>query len=265
MESNPRALFERLFGDHDSTDPAARQARRRQDRSILDAVTEKVAALQRDLGPVDRGRLNEYLDAVREIERRIQKAESQSAREVLLVEQPSGSIPPVFEEYVRLMFDLQVMAYQADLTRVITFMMTPELSARTYPEIGVPDPHHGLSHHQNNPQNLAKLVKLQTFHMRLFSYYLEKLRATRDGDGSLLDSLMVIYGSGMSDSNVHDIHTLPMLLVGGASGQLRGNRHVKCVDGTPLTNLFMTVLNKLGVHAERFGDSTGEIREVYEV
>jgi hypothetical protein len=160
------------------------------------------------------------------------------------------------------MFDLQVLAYQTDMTRVITFMLTPELSARTYPEIGVPDPHHGLSHHQNNADNLAKLTKVNTFHTRLFAYYLDKLAATMDGDGSLLDSTLIVYGSGMSDSNLHDIHNLPILLAGGAAGRLRGNRHVTVAAGTPLTNLYMTLLNKLNVPAERFGDSTGAIHEL---
>jgi hypothetical protein len=262
MESNPRAVFERLFGDGDSTDPAVRHARMQKDRSLLDAVTDKVSHLQKGLGPRDRAKLTDYLDSVRDIERRIQKAEAQSASELPVVEQPSGSIPVVFEDYVKLMFDLQVLAYQTDKTRIITFMLTPELSSRSYPEIGIPEGHHGLSHHQNKPENLAKQAKLNTFHLKLFSYYLEKLRTTPDGDGSLLDNVMLLYGSGMSNSNLHDIHNLPTLLVGGGAGELKGGRHLKCADGTPLTNLYMTMLNKLGVREERFGDSTGVIREV---
>jgi hypothetical protein len=265
MESSPRAVFERLFGDGDSTDPAVRRARRQQEKSLLDAVTEKIAELQRALGPRDRAKLGEYLDAVRDVEGRIQKAEAQGARDLPIVEQPSGSAPQVFEDYVTLMFDLQLLAYQADMTRVITFMLTPELSARTYPEIGVPEPHHGLSHHQNNPDNLAKLTKVNAFHLRLFASYLEKLAAARDGDGSILDSLVLVYGSGMSDSNVHDIHNLPILLLGAGAGRLAGGRHLTCAPGTPLTNLYMTVLNKLNVPAERFGDSTGVIRELTSV
>jgi len=202
MESNPRAVFERLFGDGDSTDPAVRHARRTQDKSLLDAITGRIADIQRVLGPRDRAKLGEYLDSIRDVEARIQRAEAQSARDLPVVEQPSGSIPTVFEEYVKLMFDLQVLAYQADMTRVVTFLMTPELSARAYPEIGVPDPHHGLSHHQSNPDSLAKLTKINTFHIKLFTYYLDKLAATMDGDGSLLDSALIVYGSGMSDSNV---------------------------------------------------------------
>ena len=262
METNPRAVFERLFGDGHSTDPAARRARMQRDSSILDAVTQKVARLQGGLGSRDRSKLNDYLSAVRDVERRIQKAEAEIDRELPVVERPSGSVPASFEEYVKVMFDLQVLAYQSDLTRVITFMMTPELSAQTYPDIGVPDPHHALSHHQNKADSLAKLTRVGTYHTTLFSYYLEKLRATPDGDGSLLDQVMIIYGSGMSNSNVHDIHKLPILLAGGGGGQLRGGRHIRYADETPLTNLYMTVLGMLDVPVERIGDSTGELRHL---
>ena len=259
MESNPRAVFERLFGDGDTTDAAVRRERMRKDRSLLDAVVERIADLQQGLGAKDRSKLAGYLDAVRDVERRIQRAEAQSARELPGVEQPSGSAPAAFEEYVRLMFDLQVLAYQCDLTRVITFMMTPELSARTYPEIAVPEPHHALSHHQNRPENLEKLTKLQTYHAGLLSYYLAKLKATPDGDGSLLDHLTLLYGSGMSDSNVHDIHGLPIVLIGGGAGRLQGGRHLRYAAGTPLTNLYLTVLNKFDVPVERVGDSNGRL------
>jgi hypothetical protein len=262
MESNPRAVFERLFGDGDTTDAAVRRERMRKDRSLLDAVVERIADLQQGLGAKDRSKLAEYLDSVRDVERRIQRAEAQSARELPVVEQPSGSAPAAFEEYVRLMFDLQVLAYQCDLTRVITFMMTPELSARTYPEIAVPEPHHALSHHQNRPENLDKLTKLQTYHAGLLSYYLAKLKATPDGDGSLLDHLTLLYGSGMSDSNVHDIHGLPIVLIGGGAGRLQGGRHLRYAAGTPLTNLYLTVLNKLGVPVERVGDSNGQLEHL---
>jgi hypothetical protein len=262
MESNPRAVFERLFGDGDTTDFAVRRARMRRDRSLLDGIMEKISNLQQGLGTKDRAKLAEYLDAVRDVERRIQKAETQSARELPVVEQPSGSAPASFEEYVRLMFDLQVLAYQCDLTRVITFMMTPELSARTYPEIGVSEPHHALSHHQNRAENLDKLTKLQTFHAGLLSYYLAKLKATPDGDGSLLDHLTLLYGSGMSDSNVHDIHGLPIVLIGGGGGRLKGGRHLTYAPGTPLTNLYLTILNKFGVPLERIGDSNGQLEQL---
>jgi Protein of unknown function (DUF1552) len=262
MESNPRAVFERLFGDGDTTDAAVRRERMRKDRSLLDAVVERIADLQQGLGAKDRSKLAEYLDSVRDVERRIQRAEAQSARDLPVVEQPSGSAPAAFEEYVRLMFDLQVLAYQCDLTRVITFMMTPELSARTYPEIAVPEPHHALSHHQNRPENLDKLTKLQTYHAGLLSYYLAKLKATPDGDGSLLDHLTLLYGSGMSDSNVHDIHGLPIVLIGGGAGRLQGGRHLRYAAGTPLTNLYLTVLNTLGVPVERIGDSNGQLEHL---
>jgi hypothetical protein len=259
MENNPRAAFERLFGDSASTDPSARLARIESDRSLLDSVTEKVADLQRGLGAPDRVKLAEYLEAVRDIERRIQKAEGQSARELPLVDAPSGSIPASFDDYAKVMLDLQVLAYQSDLTRVITFMIGKELSNRTYPEIGVPDPHHPLSHHQNDPQKLEKLSRVNILHAQLFAYYLEKLASTPDGDGSLLDQIVLLYGSGMGDSNLHDPRNLPMLIAGGGSGQIRGGRHIRYPKETPLTNLYMTILEKVGVPVERIGDSTGAL------
>jgi hypothetical protein len=254
MEHDPRAVFERLFGDHDSLDGAERLARIESDRSLLDSVTEKIARLQRGLGARDRAKLAEYLDAVRDVERRIHKAEEQSARELPAVEQPAGA-PDNFEEYARLMFDLQVLAYQSDLTRVITFMMAPELSARTYPEAGVADPHHAISHHQGNPENLAKLVKIGTYHSNVFAYYLERLAATPDGDGSLLDHTTVLYARGMSDPNAHDALNLP-LVVFPAEG--KGGRHLR-YDKVPLTNLYVTLLNQVGVEVDRIGDSTGSL------
>ena len=265
MESNPRAVFERLFGDGTSTDPAARRERMQRDRSILDAVTAKVARLQTGLGAADRAKLTDYLTAVRDLERRIQRAEAEVDRELPVVERPSASIPASFEEYVKIMFDLQVLAYQSDLTRVITFLMTPELTTQTYPQIGVPDPHHALSHHENNPESLAKLTKIGGYHTGLFSYYLEKLRATPDGDGSLLDQVMILYGSGMSNSNLHNIQKLPILLAGGGAGQLRGGRHIRYADETPLTNLYLTLLNKLDVSVERIGDSTGTLQHLTDI
>ena len=265
MESNPRAVFERLFGDGTSTDPAARRERRQRDRSILDAVTAKVARLRSGLGSADRAKLTDYLTAVRDVERRIQRAEAEVDRELPVVERPSASIPASFDEYVKVMFDLQVLAYQSDLTRVITFLMTPELTAQTYPQIGVPDPHHALSHHENNPESLAKLTKIGGYHTGLFSYYLEKLRATPDGDGSLLDQVMILYGSGMSNSNLHNIQKLPILLAGGGAGRLRGGRHILYADETPLTNLYLTLLNKLDVPVESIGDSTGELQHLTDI
>ncbi|MBM63966.1 MAG: hypothetical protein CL484_13550 [Acidobacteria bacterium] len=265
MESNPRAVFERLFGDGTDTNPAARLERFEKDRSVLDAVTEKVARLRQTLGAADRAKLGDYLAAVRDVERRIERAEDGLDREMPLVERPAAGVPPSFGEYVKVMFDLQVLAYQADLTRVISFLMTPELTAQTYPEIGVPDAHHALSHHENKPDSLAKLTKVGSFHTELFSYYLEKLRATQDGDGSLLDQVMIIYGSGMSNSNLHNIQRLPILLAGGGGGQIHGGRHVQYADGTPLTNLYMSLLNKLAIPVESIGDSTGQLRELTDI
>jgi hypothetical protein len=265
MENNPRAVFERLFGDSDTTDPAVRVARIEKDRSILDSVTETLADLQRVLGGRDRAKLSEYLEAVRDVERRIQKAEAQSAQELPVVERPAGSIAAAFDEYAKVMFDLQVLAYQSDLTRVSTFMIGKELSSRTYPEIGVPDQHHPLSHHQNNPEKLEKLTRINVLHMSLFSYYLSRLQATPDGEGTLLDHVLLIYGSGMSNSNLHVPHALPILVAGGAAGQIKCGRHLAFPDKTPLTNLYLTALNKVGVPVERVGDSTGQFVELSDV
>jgi hypothetical protein len=265
MENNPRAVFERLFGDSDSTDPAVRAARIAKDRSLLDSITDTVADLQRLLGGRDRAKLTEYLEAVRDVERRIQKAEAQGAQELPVVERPTGSIAATFEEYAKLMFDLQVLAYQSDLTRVTTFMIGKELSSRTYPEIGVPDQHHPLSHHQNNPEKLEKLTRINVLHMSLFSYYLSRLESTPDGEGSLLDHVLLIYGSGMSNSNLHVPHGLPILVAGGAGGQITCGRHLRFPDGTPLTNLYLTALNKVGVPVERVGDSTRQFVELSDV
>lgn len=265
MESRPRAVFERLFGDGGSTDPEVQRQRREQDRSILDAVTEKVARLQNGLGAADRAKLTDYMSAVRDVERRIQRAEEEGGRELPLVERPAGGMPDSFEEYVKVMFDLQVLAYQADLTRVATFLMTPELTPTTYPQIGVPDPHHALSHHENRPERLAKLVKVGAYHTTLFSYYLDRLRATPDGEGSLLDQMILLYGSGMSNSNLHNVQSLPIILAGGGAGRIRGNRHTQYPAETQLTNLYVTMLDKLGVPIDRFGDSTGQLTELSEI
>lgn len=262
VENNPRALFERLFGDSDTTDKDARLARIRKEGSILDSVTDKVAKLQRKIGPDDRGKLAEYLEAVRDIERRIQKAEEQSDRELPLLERPSGAIPDTFEKHCKLMMDLQTLAYQTDMTRVITFMISKEISNHTYPEIGVPDPHHPLSHHQEKPEKLAKLAKINRFHLEMFAYFLGKLQSTPDGDGTLLDHVTILYGSGMGNSNLHEPRDLPILVAGGGSGQLKGGRHIRCPEGTPLTNLHLTLLNKLGVPAESIGDSTGQMQQL---
>ena len=255
MENDPRVLFERLFGSAGSTDAAARQRRQVEDRSILDAVAGKVARLKGGLGQRDHAKLDEYLDAIRDLERRIQKAEGQSA-DLPAVEQPAG-IPSTFAEHAKLIFDLQVLAYQADLTRVITFMMGNETSQRAYPEIGVPDAHHPLSHHGGDTEKIQKLVKVNCYHADLFAYYLDRLDRTADGDGSLLDHSLILYGSGMSDGNNHNHHNLPTLLIGGGVG--RGGRHVSYPANTPVTNLFLSMLTRLGVPAESLGDSTGRI------
>jgi len=262
MENNPRAVFERLFGDSDSTDSTARATRLRRNRSLLDSVQGAVSDRRRELGTGDQVRLTEYLDAIRDVERRIQLAEAQSDRELPLFERPAGSIPESFEEYARIMIDLQILAFESDMTRVITFMIGKELSSRTFPELGVPDQHHPLSHHQNKPESLEKLTRVQVFQAGLLAYYLERLRSTPDGDGSLLDHMTLIYGSGMSNSNLHVPLGLPILVAGGGAGTLRGGRHIRYPEGTPLSNLYQTVLSKLGVPVERIGDSTGMFREL---
>ena len=263
-ENNPRAVFERLFGDQESTDPAERLHRIRTQRSILDSVTRKAARLQTRIGGGDRNKLVEYLDAVRDVERRIQIAETQAGRPAAVLERPAG-IPGSFEEHAKLMIDLQVLAYQSDLTRVITFMLGRELSQRTYPEIGVPDPHHPLSHHQNDPEKLEKLTRVSILHMRMFAYFLEQLRSTPEGDGSLLDQVTLLYGSGMSDSDLHTPRNLPMLVAGGGAGRIEGGRHLRFEEGTPLTNLYLTMLSQLGVPVERIGDSTGQVELLSDV
>jgi hypothetical protein len=257
MDTNPRVVFERLLGDG-GTNPAARRARFEKDRSILDAVTEKVARLQQGLGARDRAKLTEYLEAVRDIERRIAKSELRVNETLPEFAQPIG-IPAVFEEHAKLMFDLQVLAYQADLTRVITFMVSREYSGRSYPQIGVPDAHHSTSHHQGDPQKIEKLAKINGYHTSLLAYYLEKLRSTPDGDGSLLDQVFLLYGAGLSDGNRHASDNLPVLLLGGGAGQLKGGRHVSYPETTPMANLHLTLLHRMGVHVDRFADSTGEL------
>jgi hypothetical protein len=253
METNPRVVFERLLGDGGSTAPEARRARLQNDRSLLDVVSDKVSRLQRELGARDRTKLDEYLEAVRDTERRIQRAEEQSGEQLPEIDQPVG-IPASFEEHAKLMFDLQVLAYQTDLTRVITFMMSREYSGRTYPEIGVPDAHHPTSHHGGDAGQLAKLAKINAYHATLFSYYVDKLRRTPDGDGSLLDHMTMLYGCGLSDGDSHSSENLPLLVLGGGAGQLKGGRHIRYPETTPMASLHVTLMNKLGVPVEeRFG------------
>jgi hypothetical protein len=262
MENDPRALFERMFGDSGSTERAAREARRAADKSILDSVGERIGVLQRKIGPRDRVKLSEYLEAVRDIERRIQRAEEQRARELPRVDQPAG-VPASFEAHAKLLFDLQVLAYQTDLTRVITFMLGRELSGRTFPELGVSEGHHAVSHHQEDATKLAHLEKIKTFQSTLFAYYLEKLRAVPDGDGSLLDHMLIIYGAGMADSNLHSTTDLPLVLAGGLSGAIKGGRHVKYPSATPLANLHLTLLDMYRVPTlDRLGDSTGRLEHL---
>ncbi len=263
METDPRVVFERLFGDVTSTDPAVRLARIEKQRSVLDSVAEEVARFQRELGSGDRAKLHEYLTSVRDIEWRIQKAEEQSDREFPLVERPSGGIPERYDDHARLLFDLQALALQSDLTRVFTFMLNHEGSDRPYPEIGVSDAHHPLTHN-TDPEPVNKVTKINIFMTTLFAEFVEKLRATPDGDGSLLDHSIILYGSGLSNANVHSHEDLPVALLGGGAGRLQGGRHVR-YPGVPIANLHVTLLDKLGLPLERFADSTGKLRGLSEV
>jgi len=257
MENDPRAVFERLFGDSGSTNQAARAQSIQRNRSILDSVTDKVSRLERDLGAADRSKLSEYLEAVRDVERRIQKAEEQSTKELPVVDEPAG-VPTQFEDHAKLMFDLQLLAYQCDLTRVITFMIGRELSGRSYPQIGIPDAHHPLSHHEGDPAKIAVMARLNAYHVSQFAYYLEKLKATPDGDGSLLDHSMILYGAGMSESNEHYPYNLPVLLLGGGP-VLKGRRHIKYPKDSQLASLHLSLLDKMGVNVEELGNSQGKL------
>ena len=261
MEVDPRAVFERLFGVSDSTNRDARLARLAMDRSILDSVLEDLRRVQRLTGPADRSKIDEYVEAIRDVERRIQKAEEQSSEELPALARPAG-VPASYEEHCKVMFDLLTLGFQTDLTRVSTFLMGREQSTRSYPEVGVPEPHHPVSHHQNRADQLEKLAKINIFHTQLFAYLLEKLRATPDGDGTLLDNVILLYGAGLSNSDVHLHHDLPILLAGGGAGHLKGGRHIAAEEHTPLANLHLTILEKMGVPIERLGDSTGKLELV---
>ena len=256
-QNNPRVVFERLFGDSTSTDPAVRLARLRQRRSVLDSVSEEVAHLRGALPQSDHTKLTEYLDAIRDVEQRIQIAEQQSDQDLPLVDHPAG-IPSGWEDHVNLMFDLQVLAYRCDLTRVITFMLGHEHSGMTYPQIGVPDAHHPISHHQQEPDKVAKVARINAYHVEMFARFLAKLQATPDGDGTLLDHVTMMYGAGMADSNSHSPIDIPMILAGGGAGHLKGGRHIRFAN-TPLANLHLTLLDQFGVHWDRIGDSSGRI------
>ena len=262
-EMNPRAVFERLFGDGETTDPAARALQSKQDRSILDFVKEDAARLGGDLGAGDRRKLTQYLDAVREIESRIQNAEALSANAAPIpsMDSPAG-VPPTFEEHIQLMFDLMTIAFQTDQTRVVTMMIGREGGNRTYRSIGVPDAHHGLSHHFNDASKIERLQKIDQHHVDMFSRFLQKMKETPDGDGPLLDHSLVLYGSSLSDGNRHEHLDLPAVLAGGGNGRVRGGRHLRYKKGTPMTNLFLTMLDVAGVQPEKIGDSTGKVEHL---
>lgn len=262
-EVNPRTLFERLFGDGDSTDAAARMARFREQRSILDFVLEDVSDLKSGLGAKDRNKLNEYLEAVRDIERRIEKAEKQNLA-MPVMDRPAG-VPEDFEEHAKLMMDMQVVAFQTDMTRVVTFMMAREGSNRSYRHIGVPDGHHSCTHHQYDAEKIAKTTKINEYHVRMLAYLLDRLKATPDRDGNLLDNSMILYGSSINDGNKHTHDTLPLVLAGGGGGKIKGGRHLRLAKDTPMNNLLLSMLDKSGVNVEQFGDSTGHLKGLSEV
>lgn len=264
IENDPRAVFERLFGTTGSTDPEVRMERLRRDRSILDAVGGELKGLELILGPGDQIKLDEYLDALRDIERRIQMAEQQSTRELPVVDQPVG-VPSDYEEHAKLMMDLLTLAYQTDLTRISSFMLAREVSGRAYPEIGVSDSHHPLSHHQDEPAKLERLHKINEYHFRQFAYLVEKLAALPEADGTMLDSTLFLYGTGISDSNTHFHDDLPIALIGGKATGIKGGRYIRYADDTPLANLHMTILDKLGVPVDAFGDSNGHLERLTDV
>jgi hypothetical protein len=264
-ETNPRLVFERLFGTLDtSLDPAQRALLNADRRSVLDFVTERTKRLTGSLGAADRRKVDEYLFAVRDIERRIQNAESDSSRLTPTIEKPSG-IPLLYSDYAKLMFDLQTVAFQADLTRVTTLVYSREASSHTYPEIGINDGHHPLSHHGGRKDSIEKLKKINAFHVAQFAHFLDRLKNTADGDGSLLDHSMVVYGSSLSDGNKHLHYDLPVLLAGGGCGTLKPGRHVVYDENTPMTNLYMSMLDRMGVHPESIGDSTGQVAHLSEI
>ena len=254
-ETNPRFVFERLFGSGDTAEERA--VRVLEDRSILDGLSEEISNLSRKLGGRDRSKLGEYFDAIRDVEGRITTAESYNS-DFEIPERPVG-VPETFREYAELMFDLQLLAFQADVTRVTSFMMARENINRSYNEIGLPEAHHSMSHHGNNPEKMKDFSKLNTYHMATLAYFLKKLQSTPDGDGTLLDRTVVLYGKGMSDGNIHNNYSVPVVVVGGNENGLRGNRHLSYPKGTPLANLSLSLLDKFGVNVESFGDSTGHL------
>jgi hypothetical protein len=260
-EAHPRIVFESLFGEGGSI--AERRAALRKRASLLDSFNDDLARLKRDLGPADRARISHYLETVREVERRIQKAEADTAENPLPdLDRPVG-VPAAYADHARLMFDLQVLALQGDVTRVITFQLARETSNRTYPEIGVSDPHHPLSHHGNDPEKIARMAKINQFHVSLFAEFLAKLKATPEGNGTLLDHSLYLYGSGIGNPNIHDHTNLPILVAGGAAGGMKGGRHIKYDKPQPLANLHLTLLDKVGVHLDSFADSNGKVDELF--
>ena len=261
-EAHPRLIFETLFGDGGTL--AERQASLRKRASLLDWVGEDLSRLKRNLGPADRSKVDDYLQAVREVERRIQKAETDTKDHALPdLDRPAG-VPAAYADHAKLMFELQILAFQGDITRVTTFQLARETSNRTYPEIGVSDPHHPLSHHGNDPEKIAKMSKINAFHVSLFADFLQKMKATADGDGTLLDNALFLYGSGMGNPNAHDHHNLPVIVAGGAAGGMKGGRHIRFEKPTPLANVHLTLLDKAGVKLDAFGDSTGKIVQLGE-
>ena len=260
MEINPRVVFDRMFGD--GATAKERMQRIETQRSILDAVNGQVRRLQGDLGAKDRNRVAEYLDSVREIERRIQISERQAANPNLDVPASPTGIPDDFEEHTKLMFDLMAIAFQADITRISTFMMAREVSYRTFPKLGISEAFHPASHHQNSQQRLAALARINAYHVSLVAHFLDRLKSTADGDGSLLDHSLVLYGSAMSNSNIHDHAPLPVLVAGGANGRIKGGRHLMYPEGTPMSNLLVSILDKAGVEQEKVGDSTGALTDL---
>jgi hypothetical protein len=257
-QNNPRAVFERLFGDTGNTDPKMRLTRIRQQRSVLDSVTKEVARLQGSLGPGDRLKLVEYLESIRDVERRIQLAEEQNDQDLPVIDHPAG-IPATYDEHVKLMCDLQVLAYQCDLTRVITLMLGHEFSGVTYPQVGVPDAHHPVTHHAGEAEKIAKVEKINAYHVTQFAYLLNRMRSTPDGDGTLLDHATLMYGTGIGECNAHDPRSIPLVLAGGGAGTLKGGRHIRYPKETPLANLHLTLLENFGVKRDRIGDSTGRL------
>jgi len=262
-EAHPRVVFERLFGEGGNS--AARRAALQDRASLLDSFTGNIVKLKQRVGASDRARVDQYLDSVRQVESEIQRAEKSAAENTMPdADRPVG-VPAAFADHAKLLFDLQVLAFQADITRVVTFQLTREQNNRTYPEIGVPDPHHPTSHHGGDPEKLAKISKINTFHVSLFSDFLQKMKATPDGDGSLLDHSVYVYGSGIGNSSIHDHENLPILVAGGAAAGMRGGRHIRFEKGTNLANLHLTLLDRVGVHLDSFMDSTGEIEDLFAV